>query len=305
MQNAFLTVAPIFIVIIVGLVAKRLSFLDENTIKVNNALVFYLFLPSLLILKIANSDIKSMFDHNMIIVLYLSVFTVFIISVLLAKLLKIGKKQRGAIYISSFRGNFAYMGLPVAYYMFGNKGIVISSMLIAFIVPFVNILSIASLSASKQTDYKKIVFDSFFTPIVVASVLGVLFSVYSIQIPSLIERALQILSKPALTLALIGIGASLKFKEMTKRHKEIVLSSILKLLILPFIGVMLLRFLPIENTQAKVLLIMLAAPPATLNYIMACQMGADEALTSANICIATIFSFFSYIFWIYYMKCCM
>ena len=304
MISAFFTIAPIFFVILVGFTLNRYSLIDEKTIKTNNWLVFYIFLPALLIHKIANSNIKSMFDIKIIFILYASVFGVYIISAIVTTLLKINKKTASAIEVSSFRGNFAYMGLPIAYYMFSNKGIVISSMLIAFIVPFVNMLSIFAFSSRQGTDYIKVLKNSLFTPIVIASFVGIALNIFDIKIPQIIEKSLSILSLPALTLALIGIGASLHFGYISKKPVELALSGILKLFVLPFLGVLLLKIMPIETVVAKVVLIMLAAPPATLNYIMAQQLNSDYLLVSANICIGTVFSFFSYIFWIYYMKCC-
>ncbi len=305
MISAFFTITPIFLVIMSGFLLYRFSLINDNVIKANNKLVFYIFLPALLVYKIADSNIKSMFNVNMVGVLYISVFIVFILSLLISTGLRINKKEIGTIAISSFRGNFAYMGLPIAYYLFSNRGIVIGSMLIAFIVPFVNVISILSLSLSSKGSYKKALKDSILTPIVLASFLGIFLSVYGIKIPQIVERFLKILSLPALTLALLGIGASLKFNEIAKKPFLMILSGSLKLFILPFIGILLLKFMPLVSMQAKVLLVMLASPPATLNYIMAQQMGGDEVLASANICFSTIFSFFSYIFWIYYMKCCM
>ncbi len=305
MVSAFSAVVPIFLVIMLGFLLHRFSFISDTVIKANNKLVFYVFLPALLVYKIADSNIRSMFNFNMVAVLYLSVFIVFVLTVAISVILKINRREIGTVAISSFRGNFAYMGLPVAYYLFSNKGIVVGSMLIAFIVPFVNVLSILSLSVSSGGSYKKAVLDSILTPIVLASVLGIFLSVYGIEIPQIIQRSLKIISLPALTLALLGIGASLKFDEIAKKPLLMVLSSFLKLFILPFVGVLLLKLMPMDNLLAKVLLIMLAAPPATLNYIMAQQLGGDEVLASANICFSTIFSFFTYIFWIFYMNCCM
>ncbi len=304
MISAFFTIAPIFFVIAVGFALNRYSLIDKKAIKTNNWLVFYIFLPALLIHKIANSNIKSMFDLKIILILYSSVFAVYIISVAASKLLRINKKTASAVAVSSFRGNFAYMGLPIAYYMFSNKGIVISSMLIAFIVPFVNMLSIFAFSSAYNKNYIKVLKSSLFTPIVIASFVGITLSIFDIKIPQVIEKSLNILSLPALTLALIGIGASLRFGYISKKPVELILSGVLKLLVLPFLGVLLLKILPIETVVAKVLLIMLAAPPATLNYIMTQQTDSDYLLVSTSICLGTVFSFLSYIFWIYYMKCC-
>ncbi len=302
MENAISTVSPIFLVIITGYLAKKFSFINDAAVKTNNKLVFYVFLPSLLVYKIANSNIRSLFHPNMIIVLYLSVFLVFLLSLLISFILKVDKNDTGVVAISSFRGNFAYMGLPIAYYLFSNKGIVIGSMLIAFIVPFVNILSIFSLSLSSNSGYKRVIKETLLTPIVIASFLGILLSVYEIKIPGIFENFLKILSYPALTLALVGIGASLEFRSIYSKSLLIMVSSVLKLIILPVLGLILLKFFKLGTVQSDILLIMLAAPPATLNYIMAQQMGRNDALASANICLSTVFSFITYTFWIYYMR---
>ena len=302
MGSAIATIAPIFLVIVVGFFAKKYSFINDTAVKINNRLVFYIFLPALLVYKIADSKIAQLFQPNMIIVLYLSVFLIFLLSLAISVSLKVDKKDAGVVAISSFRGNFAYMGLPIAYYLFSNKGIVIGSMLIAFIVPFVNILSIFSLSVSSSSGYKKIIKDTFLTPIVIASFIGIFLSIYNIKIPQVLEKFLQILSLPALTLALVGIGASLEFKTIYGKSFLIVLSSMLKLVALPAVGLVLLKFFPLNKIQSDVLLVMLAAPPATLNYIMAQQMGGNEVLASANICLSTVFSFVTYAFWIYFMR---
>ncbi len=302
MGNAIATISPIFLVIIVGFLLKKFSFINETAIKINNKLVFYIFLPALLIYKIANSNISQLFNLNIVIVLYLSVFVVFVISLILSLIFKIDKKDIGVVAISSFRGNFAYMGLPIAYYLFSNKGIVVGSMLIAFIVPFVNILSIFSLSLPSHGTYRKIIRDTFLMPIVLASFFGIMISVLNIKLPHIAEKFLHILSLPALTLALIGIGASLKFEEIYKKPMLIIFSAILKLVVLPVSGLILLKFFYLDKVQADILIVMLAAPPATLNYIMAQQMNKDEVLASANICISTVLSFLSYAFWIYYMS---
>ncbi len=304
MITSFLSIIPLFLVIFTGFLLSRFRFVDSSLIKANNKLVFYIFLPALLIDKIASSSIKDMFDVKILIVLYGSVLLIFIVSILVSLSLKIDKKDVGTVAIGSFRGNFAYMGLPVAYYLFADEGIVISSMLIAFIVPFVNILSIFSLSLSSKGDYKKAIINSFLTPIVVASLLGIILSIYSVKIPNILEKFLNLLSAPALTLALLGIGASLQFKEIAKKPYLMILSSFFKLVMLPFFGIIFLHFIHINSVYASVVLIMLASPAATLNYIMAQQMDGDEILASATICFSTVFSFITYGFWIYYLKHC-
>ena len=303
MFNIFLTILPIFLVIGVGFILKRFSFISDSVVNGNNRLVFNVFLPALLIDKISTSNISQNFNLKILFIMYGSVFAVFIISCLIALFLKVSKNDIGTFAMNSFRGNFAYMGLPVAYYVFSGVGVALGSVLLAFIVPFVNVISIFSLTVFSKSYYKKVIKDSFLNLIVIASLLGVFLSACNIELPNVVSRFLKILSLPALPLALIGIGASLKFKETIKKPNLMLLSSFMKLIILPLVGILLLRLFSVESLMAKILIIMLAAPPATLNYILAQQMNGNELLASSTICFSTIFSFITYGFWIYYMQC--
>lgn len=303
MFNIFLTILPIFLVISVGFILQKFSFISDSVINGNNKLVFNIFLPALLIDKISTSNISQDFDLKILFIMYGGVLLAFIVSVLIALLIKVSKNDIGTFAMDSFRGNFAYMGLPVAYYVFSDKGVALGSILLAFIVPFVNAISVFSLTAFSKSHYRKVIKDSFLNSIVIASLLGVFLSAYNIALPNVVSRFLKILSLPALPLALIGIGASLKFKETIKKPNLMLLSSFIKLIVLPFMGILLLRLFSIESLMAKILIIMLAAPPATLNYILAQQMNGNELLASSTICFSTIFSFITYGFWIYYMQC--
>jgi predicted permease len=119
-----------------------------------------------------------------------------------------------------------------------------------------------------------------------------------IPMPLVMDRSLQILSGMALPMALLIIGGSLSLKLMKARLVPVLGTCLLKLLILPLLGVVLFRMAgqaPVDYLPA---LILLASPTATIAYVMAREMGADSDFAVAAISATTLFSALTFSFWL-------
>jgi len=113
-----------------------------------------------------------------------------------------------------------------------------------------------------------------------------------------IDRSLGIISGMALPLALLVIGASLSFG-LIKSHLKLALSAgFLKLLVLPALGILMYLLLGLSVSQFLPGLILLAAPTATITYVMAGEMNGSPQLASAVISVSTLLSSFTFIFWL-------
>jgi len=141
MLNTSLLVLPIFIVVFFGYFLKRFRYVDDVYVKSNNKLIFNFFLPSLLFYEISKTAINAENYLPIIIVMVASIFTIFIFSFLFGKAIKMPQSSLGTFAMNNFRANYAYMGLPISFYAFGKEGLTIGSILMAVIVPFVNLLS--------------------------------------------------------------------------------------------------------------------------------------------------------------------
>ena len=135
-------------------------------------------------------------------------------------------------------------------------------------------------------------------PVILSAVSGMLFSLFNIPIPLIIDRSLHILTGMALPLALLIIGASLSFEKLKPRFLAVLISSFLKVIVTPAIGIVLFKFLSVPSSDYLPGLILLAAPTATLTYIMAKEIGGDPDFAVAAISICTILSGLSYGLWL-------
>ena len=103
----------------------------------------------------------------------------------------------------------------------------------------------------------------------------------------------------ALPMALLIIGASLSLSLMSKNLYSLVSSSIIKLLILPGLGVMLLRNAGVHPFSIEAAAILLGAPTATVSVIMSSEMGGNVKFASTAVTLSTILSAITLCFWNY------
>jgi predicted permease len=222
MLNIFFLVLPIFLILILGNLLIRFSLITADFISVSNRLVFYLCLPVLLFYQISTSQFNEVFSLRLILIMAAAVSVMFVLSFVLAFLLRYPRAGAGTFAMNNFRANYAYMGLPVCLSAYGDHGLAIGSIYMAFIVPYVNMLSVLSLaiSGSMKFDLKLFLKNTLLNPIALSCLAGILFSIYSVPLPPFISKTLEIISGVTLPLALfaIGAGTNLRLSRIQPSH---------------------------------------------------------------------------------------
>jgi len=301
MLKIFLLVLPIFLVLAAGSILMRLKLLNQEFIVTGNRLIFNFLLPTLLIAEIAESDFSRLFRAVDVMVMVAAVVTIFFVSFGLARLLKLSGQAAGTFVMDNFRSNYAYIGLPVCFLVFGKEGMAAGGILMAFIVPVVNMISIMALNMGNGEKFAlpRFLKDTLWNPLVVACFVGIALAVLQVDFPAFIDQTLDIISGATLPLALFSIGATLDFRRLQGSYSLIGVSVLCKLFLLPLIAYFYLWVLqvPLGITE-KVMLLMLASPAATVNYILASAMHGDADLASGTIIATTVCSMFSYMAWV-------
>ena len=290
--------------LITGTLLKKTGMVSEEYIKNSNSLVFNLFLPVLLFYKISQSDFLEVFSSTSILIMFMVIIVVALFSFVLGWLLHFSRRTIGTFTSSNFRANYAFLGLPICYYAFGDQGLEIASLFMAFVLPMVNILSVFSFSInhSKKLMPVKIIKDTLISPLVISCIAGIIVVLNGWQLPVFIDRTFSILSSVTLPLALLGIGATIHIKGLSGNKIILILSNVIKLLVMPSIAYLLLSVLGIEvGLTEKVLIVLLACPSATVNYILASSLNGDSELASEIIVTTTICSLFSIIVWLNFL----
>ena len=138
----FELILPIFMVIFLGFFLKKGGLFDETFVRVLNQLVYQVFLPVLVFWEISRAPFQSSFNPRLVLIAYAAMGFIWLSVLGAGKLLGFRRAQVGTLAQGAFRGNLAYIGLAVAFNLYGSPGLSKAGVLTGFLIPFMNFFSI-------------------------------------------------------------------------------------------------------------------------------------------------------------------
>ncbi|WP_035235905.1 AEC family transporter [Desulfobacter vibrioformis] len=302
-MNIISTIIPIFIIIFLGMFARYRGFFSRDFLHQANRLVYYIAIPAMIFSAIAQSSLKTQFHPGVILVTLATVCLIVPAAWLTAHTANVAQSSKGSFIHCAFHGNLGYIGLAVAFYYLGHAGLVKAAIIAGFVMILQNILAVAVLQfysrdAGRSTNLTSALGSAMTNPVILSALAGIVYSLLGLPLPVILDRSLTILKGMALPMALLLIGASLSFGKIRLVFSSVVMTSVLKLLVMPAMGFVLFKLFGISAQDFIPGLIILAAPSATLVYIMAAQIGGDPDLAVAAISISTLLSGLTYGIWL-------
>ncbi len=297
------TILPIFIVIFLGFFLRHRGMISKDFVDQANRLVYTIAIPAMLFSAISKSSFTAQVDVKVVIITLSAIFITGLVAWMAALVLIDNHQTRGSFIQTSFQGNLGYVGFAIAFYYLGDDSFAATAIIGGFLMIFHNFMAVGFLtyyglgdsSGSRLVDSLK---KSAKNPVILSALAGMLFSLLEIPIPLIIHRVLDILKGMALPTALLIIGASLSFKQLRPRLRQVVIGSVMKTIVAPAIGFFLFTLLAVSPTLYLPGLILLGAPTATVTYILSSQMGGDPDFAAAAISFSTLLSSVTYVFWL-------
>lgn len=297
------TIVPIFLIIIFGYILQQKGLMKAQFIQEANRFVFLFSLPVLIFTGIIKSDIKDVGLTNILSVI-IPTLVILCFAFLLALAMGLKKGTLGSFVQTSFHGNITYIGLAVLYYMLGEEGLKKGSILIGFLILVNNTLAIVILSwtSQKHGSIAKSLASVAKTPLIIATIVGMLLLYLGIPVPKILMKSMGILANIALPMALIIIGASMSVGTIKSSFRTAGIVTFMKLMVLPSLSFLFCYLYAIPLTDSLPGIILLATPTATTSFILANQLGGDTELASGVITLSTLLSPFAFTFWAYAMR---
>ncbi|MFY0678717.1 MAG: AEC family transporter [Neptuniibacter sp.] len=282
---------PVFALILLGYIARRVDFPGESFWSQAEKATYFILFPVLLVYKLSQADMSAV-DLD---VIALSVILLIVAGSFITFLLKpvISSNAEGftSVYQGSVRFN-TYVGLAASVALFGSDGLAIAAVIMAIMIPSLNLCCV--LVFAVYTHKAKGVSSAFAAiaknPLIIGSLSGLLLNQSGLGLPGFVEPVFELLSRMALPLGLLAVGAGLSFKVLKDCSKELVGSSVVKLLLMPLIAVGIAAAFGLDTLSSQLLLLYAALPTATSAYILARQMGGDAPMMAAIITGQTLIS---------------
>jgi predicted permease len=304
-MSAFQTIVPIFIIILLGALARQKGFITPAFLGPANRLVYYLAIPAMIFRAISSSSLTAELNLAVVTATVACLPVGFLLAWGLNSMMGNTGGRKGTFIQCAFHGNLGYIGFAVAFYYLGDKGFVRASIIAGFVMIVQNLLAVLALQLFghvKEPGSRLQVFLSrvLINPVIVSALFGIGWAALAIPIPVVIDRGLKILSGLALPMALLLIGASLSFSLVRIQLWSAMACSLIKLMVLPGLGLVIYRSMGLTAGTYMPGLILLAAPSATLTYVFANEMHGDADLAAASISVGTILSGLTYAGWLHW-----
>ena len=298
------TLAPLVLLIVLGAALARIRFLGSAFIADLNKLAFWIALPALLFTSASGAASPDSSTIRLFTVLVVGTALITLLAFAASFALRMPASTRGTLMQAAFRGNLAYIGIPVLAYSFSEsptesstRALATAVIVMVFTMALYNILAVivlqSSIHAPGGIDWRRSALAILSNPLLLAGLLGLIVPLLRITLPSFLQRALEALGAAAVPIALMCIGGSLATTTLQGRRSWIVTAALLKVAVLPFLVFLLTRLAGLEPADQRTALVLASCPTAAAAFVMARQMGGDEALASGSIALSTLLSFIS------------
>ena len=297
---------PVFLMMLLGMLFRKLGWIDEAFASKMNQFVFLVPLPVLVFHDLAAADIGDVWNFRFVAFCLLVTAASIAICAVLSCFLK-EKSQRGEFIQASYRSSAALLGIALTTNIYGDAGLV--PLMIIGSVPLYNIMAVVVLSltspakdAPKKGLWKSTLKGIVTNPIILGIAAGLLWSVLRLSFPPILGKTVSSLSDLAAPLGLIAMGATFRLDKAVGQAKPAIAASLIKL-----VGFCVL-FLPLavrmgfREEELVAILIMLGSATTVSCYVMAKNMGHEGTLTSSAVMLTTLFSAFTITGWLFLLK---
>jgi predicted permease len=288
---------PVFALILTGWVCTKRHLLGPSSREGLNGFVIYLALPAQLFAAMSNVELADLAQPGFFWAFSLGMFGTAGLYALVSRDKHIPPLDRLINSMSAAYGNSGFMGIPLCLMVFGQAGLAPSVITAVFTVSLLFAVTIM-LAELQRLDHagvmpaiKKVLLSMLRNPLLVAPILGVLWSLTHWTMPLPAERYISLLGDASTPCALIAIGLFLGQTSEQRAGPEMMRIVLFKLLFQPALTALLVLYVfEVPKTWALVAILSAALPVGTGPFMMSQLYQRDAAASARAILVSTILS---------------
>ena len=269
-------ILPLYILIFSGYIFGKKKKYDLSYV---SDIVFYLLAPILVFISVYKLNLNS----NLILKLFFAntFYALSSLTILSLIFYKIDKSNYKAISLSLTFSNVAYLGLPLIFFLYGDKGLEIA---------VINFLVISFLHFSLGIYYLSGNFKELISiPFLYTFILAIIFKKLKISLSSSLINFMELTGKSSLPLMLISLGtrlASISFEDV---FKGIIYAS-LKFIVNFSLLILSAKIFSLKGLEFYVFVLQNILPSAILNYVFCEKYNKNPNIVSSIILFSTLLS---------------
>ena len=305
MSVILITVTSVLLVIMTGYALSRFLMTDPSFWQGVSKLCYWVLFPIMLVKVLAGADFTGAWVGDLVMLLWGALLLMVVFSLLSGRILGLSGPSTSSILQGNLRHN-TFVGIAIMGDMLGVRGIELAALATGILVPTVNVLCVvimmrlnaSDMGKGEQTMKRLIVKELARNPLIIAVVLGIAINLSGLSIPALIAQTMDLLSRAALPMLLMAVGASMKFRAISSNWQALLSVLLGKGFLMPgfALAVGLLLALPAEVIMVAV--VFTALPTAAAAYALAQQLKGDVSFMADIISVQTLVSMVTLTAWL-------
>lgn len=289
MNLVLVSLWPIFALILAGYYLNRIGFPGEGFWPGAERFNYFILFPALLFGSLSSAPLNDPALPRLLVAVLLVVFLCCTGLLVCRQLRKWPSSRFGVLLQGILRFN-TYLGLAAVGGLYGKEGMQLATVVIALLVPIVNVLSVWALSADKHTSLGSMVSPIARNPLIVSCLAGAMFNLSGGQLVWGTDRLFTLLANTSLPLGLLSVGAALRPTDVRGQLGTLIGNSLARLLVVPSIAWLCARVMGLPTIETAILVLFFALPTAPTSYVLTRQLGGEGQLMAAIITIQTLLS---------------
>jgi len=281
-------ILPIFFLIAVGFIGQTKLKMDIRTFTKLN---IYIFVPSVLFLKIYETNVTFEFFSQVLVYIFIIQVVMLLLGQLISKAFGYSRSIKKAFCNSLLFFNSGNYGLPLVELVFNGDPVAVASQVFIMLIQNVttNTFGVFQASSGNSTT-KKALKNILKMPSIYVILLVIAVKTFHITMPELILVPLGYIAKGFIAIALITLGAQLSEMKIKIKLRDILLSSLTRLVLSPLLGFLLVWVMGIRGVLAQALVIGVSTPSAVNTAFIAKEFDNEPEYASQIVFVSTIMS---------------
>ena len=295
MLQILLSIAPIFVLIVLGHLLRRYNIPSLEFWNVNDKLVYWVLFPALLFHKVSTISLSGAQVVPHALVMYGALACALLFALVAARLARYAGPLASSLMQGCARHN-TFIALAVSERLFGLEGLAVAALTTALLLPITNIcvvtLMVAMIRGGGEGGVARaIARDLARNPLLLAVLAGIAWNAAGIGALPVVHDVAQILGDAALPVMLLCVGANIHVRAMAAVLGPLLLSMIGRMAVFPAVVIVLALALDLPPAAALVALVYGAVPTAPGGFTLARQMGGDAPVMAGMITLQTAVAF--------------
>ncbi|WP_286789009.1 MULTISPECIES: AEC family transporter [unclassified Pseudomonas] len=292
MTTILLALWPLFALIVAGYWMRQKGFPGDAFWPAADRLNYFILFPSLLFNNLATAPLDDPALAHLALAAMTGLGALWIALLLARRFYHWPAERFGVIAQGTLRFN-TYLGLATVGSLLGKSGLGQAALLLALMVPTVNVMSVWALKAERGARLGELLLPVLRNPLILACAAGALVNLLGWGLPFGTDRLLGLLAATSLPLGLFCVGAALKLQQIAGEWRAIGTMTLFRLLACPLLAGLIAYLLGLPPHERLLLVLFFSLPTAPTAYALTRQLGGDSALMAGVITLQTLVAAFT------------